>query len=79
MYDLDHNVEFNGVYQSMTKQAAITVQVRLILFYFFVPVMLFSTLSCVSLVLSPFYLLFFLLFFFLKGFYLDSKTLLMFG
>lgn len=74
MYDLDHNVEFNGVYQSMTKQAAITVQVRLIfiLFYFFVPVMFFSTLSCVSLVLSPF-------FFFLKGFYLDSKTLLMFG
>uniref|UniRef100_A0A8B9ZRX4 SID1 transmembrane family member 1 n=1 Tax=Anas zonorhyncha TaxID=75864 RepID=A0A8B9ZRX4_9AVES len=29
VYDLDHNVEFNGVYQSMTKQAAITVQVRL--------------------------------------------------
>ncbi|XP_065442663.1 SID1 transmembrane family member 1 isoform X2 [Chrysemys picta bellii] len=26
VYDLDHNVEFNGVYQSMTKQAAITVQ-----------------------------------------------------
>lgn len=27
VYDLDHNVEFNGVYQTMTKQAAITVQV----------------------------------------------------
>uniref|UniRef100_A0A8B9SK02 SID1 transmembrane family member 1 n=1 Tax=Anas platyrhynchos TaxID=8839 RepID=A0A8B9SK02_ANAPL len=27
VYDLDHNVEFNGVYQSMTKQAAITVDV----------------------------------------------------
>ncbi|KAI1242224.1 hypothetical protein IHE44_0005741 [Lamprotornis superbus] len=26
VYDLDHNVEFDGVYQSMTKQAAITVQ-----------------------------------------------------
>ncbi|OXB76239.1 UNVERIFIED_CONTAM: hypothetical protein H355_014647 [Colinus virginianus] len=26
VYDLDHNVEFNGVYQSMTKKAAITVQ-----------------------------------------------------
>uniref|UniRef100_A0A8C4X5B5 SID1 transmembrane family member 1 n=1 Tax=Erpetoichthys calabaricus TaxID=27687 RepID=A0A8C4X5B5_ERPCA len=26
VYDLDHNVEFIGVYQSMTKQAAITVQ-----------------------------------------------------
>ncbi|KYO22459.1 SID1 transmembrane family member 1 isoform X2 [Alligator mississippiensis] len=26
VYDLDHNVEFNGVYQSMTKQAAITIQ-----------------------------------------------------
>ncbi|XP_072847811.2 SID1 transmembrane family member 1 isoform X1 [Pogona vitticeps] len=26
VYDLDHNVEFNGIYQSMTKQAAITVQ-----------------------------------------------------
>ncbi|XP_077201990.1 SID1 transmembrane family member 1 isoform X2 [Paroedura picta] len=26
VYDLDHNVEFNGVYQTMTKQAAITVQ-----------------------------------------------------
>ncbi|KAL8202626.1 UNVERIFIED_CONTAM: SID1 transmembrane member 1 [Gekko kuhli] len=26
VYDLDHNVEFNGVYQSMTKEAAITVQ-----------------------------------------------------
>uniref|UniRef100_A0A8C0TNY1 SID1 transmembrane family member 1 n=1 Tax=Canis lupus familiaris TaxID=9615 RepID=A0A8C0TNY1_CANLF len=28
VYDLDHNVEFNGVYQSMTKKAAITLQVR---------------------------------------------------
>nr|XP_020862796.1 SID1 transmembrane family member 1 isoform X1 [Phascolarctos cinereus] len=26
VYDLDHNVEFNGVYQSMTKKAAITIQ-----------------------------------------------------
>ncbi|KAF4020759.1 hypothetical protein G4228_012321 [Cervus hanglu yarkandensis] len=26
VYDLDHNVEFNGVYQSMTKKAAITLQ-----------------------------------------------------
>uniref|UniRef100_A0A670ZBM0 SID1 transmembrane family member 1 n=1 Tax=Pseudonaja textilis TaxID=8673 RepID=A0A670ZBM0_PSETE len=26
VYDLDYNVEFNGVYQSMTKQAALTVQ-----------------------------------------------------
>uniref|UniRef100_D4A117 SID1 transmembrane family, member 1 n=1 Tax=Rattus norvegicus TaxID=10116 RepID=D4A117_RAT len=26
VYDLDHDVEFNGVYQSMTKQAAITLQ-----------------------------------------------------
>ncbi|KAJ7317943.1 hypothetical protein JRQ81_004105, partial [Phrynocephalus forsythii] len=26
VYDLDHNVEFNGIYQSMTNQAAITVQ-----------------------------------------------------
>ncbi|KAM9320410.1 SID1 transmembrane family member 1 [Gastrophryne carolinensis] len=26
VYDLDHNVEFNGIYQSMTKKAAITVQ-----------------------------------------------------
>ncbi|KAE8621146.1 hypothetical protein XENTR_v10004696 [Xenopus tropicalis] len=26
VYDLDYNVEFNGVYQTMTKQAAITVQ-----------------------------------------------------
>uniref|UniRef100_A0A8D0GJ83 SID1 transmembrane family member 1 n=1 Tax=Sphenodon punctatus TaxID=8508 RepID=A0A8D0GJ83_SPHPU len=26
VYDLDHNVEFNGVYQYMTKQAAITIQ-----------------------------------------------------
>ncbi|GAB1300293.1 SID1 transmembrane family member 1 [Apodemus speciosus] len=26
VYDLDHNVEFNGVYQSMTRQAAITLQ-----------------------------------------------------
>uniref|UniRef100_A0A8C4LZ47 SID1 transmembrane family member 1 n=1 Tax=Equus asinus asinus TaxID=83772 RepID=A0A8C4LZ47_EQUAS len=28
VYDLDDNVEFNGVYQSMTKKAAITLQVR---------------------------------------------------
>ncbi|XP_040278800.1 SID1 transmembrane family member 1 [Bufo bufo] len=26
VYDLDHNVEFNGIYQSMTKKAAITIQ-----------------------------------------------------
>ncbi|XP_011720608.1 SID1 transmembrane family member 1 isoform X4 [Macaca nemestrina] len=26
VYDLDHDVEFNGVYQSMTKKAAITLQ-----------------------------------------------------
>ncbi|CAH2218828.1 SID1 transmembrane family member 1 isoform X1 [Pelobates cultripes] len=26
VYDSDHNVEFNGVYQSMTKKAAITIQ-----------------------------------------------------
>ncbi|ELK18174.1 SID1 transmembrane family member 1 [Pteropus alecto] len=26
VYDLDHNVEFDGVYQSMTKKAAITLQ-----------------------------------------------------
>ncbi|XP_032262446.1 SID1 transmembrane family member 1 isoform X3 [Phoca vitulina] len=26
VHDLDHNVEFNGVYQSMTKKAAITLQ-----------------------------------------------------
>ncbi|EPY88724.1 SID1 transmembrane family member 1 precursor [Camelus ferus] len=26
VYDLDHNVEFNGIYQSMTKKAAITLQ-----------------------------------------------------
>ncbi|XP_021566768.1 SID1 transmembrane family member 1 isoform X1 [Carlito syrichta] len=26
VYDLDHNVEFNGVYQTMTKKAAITLQ-----------------------------------------------------
>ncbi|XP_036785489.2 SID1 transmembrane family member 1 isoform X2 [Manis pentadactyla] len=26
VYDLDHNVEFNGVYQSMTRKAAITLQ-----------------------------------------------------
>ncbi|XP_053311271.1 SID1 transmembrane family member 1 [Spea bombifrons] len=26
VYDLDHNVEFNGVYQSMTKKAAITIR-----------------------------------------------------
>ncbi|XP_063812875.1 SID1 transmembrane family member 1 isoform X4 [Pseudophryne corroboree] len=26
VYDLDHNVEFNGVYQSMTKKIAITIQ-----------------------------------------------------
>ncbi|XP_075053528.1 SID1 transmembrane family member 1 isoform X2 [Mixophyes fleayi] len=26
VYDLDHNVEFNGVYQSMTKNIAITIQ-----------------------------------------------------
>ncbi|XP_029434327.1 SID1 transmembrane family member 1 isoform X4 [Rhinatrema bivittatum] len=26
VYDLDHNVEFNGVYQSMAKKAAITIQ-----------------------------------------------------
>ncbi|XP_016055630.1 PREDICTED: SID1 transmembrane family member 1 [Miniopterus natalensis] len=26
VYDLDHNVEFNGVFQSMTKKAAITLQ-----------------------------------------------------
>ncbi|XP_075707365.1 SID1 transmembrane family member 1 [Rhinoderma darwinii] len=26
VYDMDHNVEFNGVYQSMTKKAAITIQ-----------------------------------------------------
>lgn len=28
VYDLDYDVEFNGVYQSMTKKAAITLQVR---------------------------------------------------
>uniref|UniRef100_A0A8C5QKR1 Uncharacterized protein n=1 Tax=Leptobrachium leishanense TaxID=445787 RepID=A0A8C5QKR1_9ANUR len=27
VYDLDHNVEFNGVYQTMTKKAAITIRV----------------------------------------------------
>ncbi|KAM4700146.1 SID1 transmembrane family member 1 isoform 2-T2 [Discoglossus pictus] len=26
VYDLDHNVEFNGIYQSMTKKAAITIR-----------------------------------------------------
>ncbi|XP_030059770.1 SID1 transmembrane family member 1 [Microcaecilia unicolor] len=26
VYDLDHNVEFNGIYQSMAKKAAITIQ-----------------------------------------------------
>ncbi|XP_038609606.1 SID1 transmembrane family member 1 [Tachyglossus aculeatus] len=26
VYDLDHNVEFSGIYQSMTKKAAVTVQ-----------------------------------------------------
>ncbi|XP_073749601.1 SID1 transmembrane family member 1 isoform X3 [Callorhinus ursinus] len=49
VHDLDHNVEFNGVYQSMTKKAAITLQ--------FTPPWIFSPFAILSCYHKLFYLM----------------------